>query len=99
MQSPSPIETVKVEGSQVVDQLRRLIHEGNVRRVVIKQGEHTVAEFPLTVGVVGAMLAPVLAGIGAMAALMTDCSIEVERAPTESAATTGDQPAESWVES
>jgi len=72
-------ETVKVQSGQLVDRVKELIEEGNVRRIVIKQGDHTVAEFPLTVGVVGAVIAPVLAGIGAIAALLTDCKIEVER--------------------
>jgi hypothetical protein len=66
-----------------VDNVERLIHEGNVRRVVIKQDENTVAEFPLTVGVIGLVLAPVLAAVGALAAVMTDCTIEVEREETE----------------
>jgi hypothetical protein len=73
-------ESIKVEGGQLLDQVARLVHEGNVRRIVIKQNERTVVEFPLTVGVVGAIVAPVLAGVGAIAALLTDCSIEVERA-------------------
>ena len=72
-------ETIKVQGGQLLDSTKKLIEEGNVRRVVVKQEEHTIAEFPLTVGVVGAVLAPVLAAIGAIAALVTDCSIEVER--------------------
>jgi len=59
--------------------VKRLIAEGNVRRVVVKQEGQVVAEFPLTVGVVGAVLAPVLAAIGALAALLTRCTIEVER--------------------
>jgi hypothetical protein len=78
-QSPSTLETIKVQGNQVMEQLGRLVHEGNVRRIVIKQDERTVAEFPLTVGVVGAIVAPVLAAAGAIAALVTDCTIEVER--------------------
>ena len=72
-------ETIKVQGGQLLDCAKKLIEEGNVRRVVVKQGERTIAEFPLTVGVVGAVLAPVLAAIGAISALATDCSIEVER--------------------
>ena len=71
-------ETIKLQGEHLLDGLRKLIEEGNVRRVVVKQGERTIAEFPLTVGVVGAVLAPVLAAIGAIAALVTDCTIEVE---------------------
>jgi hypothetical protein len=73
-------ETIKAQGGQVVDELRRLLHEGNVRRVVVKQQDAVVAEFPLTVGLVGALAAPVLAAIGALVAVMANCSIEVERA-------------------
>jgi hypothetical protein len=72
-------ETVRAQGGQVVDELKRLIHEGNVRRVVVKQRDRVVAEFPLTVGVVGAVAAPVLAAIGALVALLADCRIDVER--------------------
>lgn len=73
------MERIKVEGGELLEEVRRLIHEGNVRRITIKQGERTVVEFPLTLGLVGAALAPPLAAVGAMAALLTDCSIEVER--------------------
>ena len=72
-------ESVKAEGGAVLDRLRDLIHEGNVRRVRVRQGERTVAEFPLTAGVVGAVIAPPLAAIGALVALATDCTIEVQR--------------------
>ncbi len=72
-------ESVKVEGGTLADRLKDLIHEGNVRRVVVQHQGHTVAEFPLTVGVVGALLAPVVAAIGAMVALLKDCTIQVER--------------------
>jgi hypothetical protein len=76
-------ESIKLEGSQLLDRVKQLIHEGNVRRVVVKQGGKSVAEFPLTVGVVGTVLAPVLAAVGALAALLTDCSIDVERVVQE----------------
>ena len=72
-------ETLKAEGGQILAKLEELIQEGNVRRIVIKQGERTIAEFPLMVGVVGAVIAPVLAAIGAIIALAKDCRIEVER--------------------
>jgi len=81
-------ESVKAESGNVIDRLKTVIHEGNVRRVVVRQGTRTVAEFPLTAGVVGAVLAPVLAAIGALVALLKDCSIEVERG--ESVVTTED---------
>lgn len=72
----------KIEGTtdQVLGKLRDLVEEGNVRRVVVKQRGKTVAEFPLTVGVVGAVLAPVAAAIGALTALLAECTIEVEKA-------------------
>ena len=73
-------KTIKAQGGQMVDELRRLVHEGNVRRVVVKQRGQTVAEFPLTVGLVGALAAPALAAIGALVAVLADCSIDVERA-------------------
>jgi hypothetical protein len=73
-------ETTKVQGDRLIETVKRLIHEGNVRRIVIKQGDVTVAEFPLSAGVVGAVFAPVLAAVGALAALIKDCSIAVERA-------------------
>ena len=72
-------ETIKVTADQLVDCVKRLVREGNVRRVIIKQGERTVAEFPLTVGVVGTVFAPVLAAVGALAAVINECTIEVER--------------------
>ncbi len=83
-------ETIKVQGGQLLDQVNKLIHEGNVRRIIIKQDNRVVAEFPLTFGVVGAILAPVLAALGAIAALLAECTIVVERtdapaAPAEEA--------------
>ncbi len=79
MQEKTIWESVKAEGSELLGHLKNIIQEGNVRHVVIKQGERTVAEFPLTVGVVGTVFAPVLAAIGAVIALVQDCSIEVEK--------------------
>ena len=73
------VETIAVEGDELLEEVKRLVHEGNVRRIVIKQGAHTVVEFPLTVGVAGALIAPWLAAAGAIAAVITDCTIEVER--------------------
>jgi hypothetical protein len=72
-------EKVEAKGEALFEQLKRLIAEGNVRRVRVRQKDRVVAEFPLTVGVVGVVLAPVVAAIGAVTALMTDCTIEVER--------------------
>lgn len=73
-------EKINAQGAEMVEELRRIVHEGNVRRVIVKQGTRTVAEFPLTAGVVGVVFAPVLAAVGALVAILNDCSIEVERA-------------------
>jgi hypothetical protein len=73
-------ETIKVEGGQLVDRVKELIHEGNVRRIVIRQDDRVLAEFPLAFGLVGAVVAPVLAAVGAIAALIANCTIEIERA-------------------
>jgi hypothetical protein len=68
-----------LSGSDVLEQAKRLIHEGNVRKVIVKQDERVVAEFPLTIGVGVAVLAPVVAAIGALVALLANCTIEVEK--------------------
>ena len=72
-------EQIKIDGDRLLSEVKRLVAEGNVRRITIKQGENTVMEFPLTVGVIGALLAPWLVAVGAIAAVVTDCSIVVER--------------------
>jgi hypothetical protein len=72
-------ESFKVSGTQLLDAVKKLLHEGNVRRVIIKQDNRSIVEFPLTVGLIGAVLAPVLAAVGALAAVLTECTIEVER--------------------
>ena len=73
-------ETFKTESENVIEKIKALIHEGNVRRIVIQHDGRTVAEFPVTAGVLGVVLAPVLAAIGAIVALLKDCTIQVERA-------------------
>jgi hypothetical protein len=81
-------ESVKIESGQLLDRVRHIIREGNVRRIRVRQNGSVVAEFPLTVGVVGTVFAPVLAAIGALAALLTECSIEIERVvPSQTADT------------
>ncbi|HVB74724.1 MAG TPA: DUF4342 domain-containing protein [Ktedonobacteraceae bacterium] len=72
-------EDLQVMGEQLLAKVKELVHEGNVRRIIIKQEGHTVAEFPLAFGVVGALVAPMLAAIGAIGALIAQCSIEVVR--------------------
>ena len=72
-------EEFKASGQEVVEKVKNLIHEGNVRRILIKQEGKVVMEIPMTIAAVGALIAPVLAAIGAFAALATNCTIEVER--------------------
>jgi hypothetical protein len=73
-------EEFHVNGEQLLAKVKELINEGNVRRIIIKNKDgKTLIELPLTVGVVGIVLAPVLAAVGAIAALVTECSIIVER--------------------
>ena len=73
-------ESYRVKGEKVVEKLKELLHEGNVRHVVIKNEDgRTLIEFPVTVGVAGALLAPVWAAIGAAAAMLANCSIEVDK--------------------
>ena len=87
----------KIEGTtdQILAQIKRLIDEGNIRRVLVKQQGKVIAEFPLTVGVVGTVLAPVAAAIGALTAVLADCSIEVEKtSPPESSERNEPPPAE-----
>lgn len=74
------IEEFEVTGEKVVETVKRLVHEGNIRRITIKDGNgQSLIEIPLTFGVVGAVLLPVWAAVGALAALVTRCTIVVER--------------------
>ncbi len=76
-------EEFKVKGEDLLRKVKQLIEEGNVRRIIIKDKENkTLIEVPLTIGVVGIVLAPVLAAVGAIAALVTECTIIVERRDT-----------------
>lgn len=73
-------EEFKIDGEELLKKVKEIIHEGNIRRITIKneKGE-TVLEIPLTLGAIGALLAPTLAAVGAVAALVTKCSIIVEK--------------------
>ena len=74
------IEEFELSGDEVVAKVKELVHEGNIRRITIKNEEgKTLIEVPLTLGVIGAVLLPVWAAIGAIAALVTDCTIVVEK--------------------
>ena len=73
-------ETFEIRGEDLIKEVKRLIREGNVRKITIlnKEGKEIIV-IPLTIGVVGALLAPPLAAVGAIAALVTECTIKVER--------------------
>ena len=91
-QRPSYQEELQVMGEQLLTRVKELIHEGNVRRIIIKQEGRTILEIPLTVGVVGVLVAPVLAAIGAIGALIAQCSIEVIRSEPPTSSTGSDLP-------
>jgi hypothetical protein len=80
-------ERFTVSGRELVDKVKQLIHEGNIRKVRIIHKKKTLLEVPLSVGApaaaVGIMAAPVLAALGAIAAMVTECTIEVERTDKE----------------
>ncbi len=76
----SKTEEYKVSGDQIVKKVKQLIKEGNARRIIIKnENNEVMMEIPLTIGAVGAIFAPILAAVGALAALMTNCTIIVEK--------------------
>lgn len=73
-------EEFVISGEKLVSTVKKLVRQGNIRRVTIKNKEgKTLVEIPLTFGVVGAVLLPTLAAIGAIAALVTECTIVVEK--------------------
>ena len=80
-QEKSRFEEFRVDGGEILNKVKEIIHEGNVRRILLKDERGKVfMEFPLTVGVVGAIVAPVLAAVGAVAALASNLTIVVEKA-------------------
>ncbi|MBA7695252.1 hypothetical protein ES703_103874 [subsurface metagenome] len=76
-------EKFTISGSQLVEKIKQLVHEGNIRRVRVLHEGRTILEIPLSIGApavaIGILAAPVLAALGAFAALVTECTIEVER--------------------
>jgi hypothetical protein len=80
----TPKEVARLKGHAFVDKVKELIHEGNVRRIIIKNEKgHTVMEVPVTAGVIAAVAAPIVAALGAIAALANEWSIEVEHIDPE----------------
>jgi len=75
-------ERIQVQGSELVEKVKALIHEGNVTRIIVKQEDRTILEIPVTIGAIGAILLPALAALGVVAALVTRCTIIVERRGT-----------------
>jgi integral membrane sensor domain MASE1 len=73
-------EEFKVKGEEVIAKIKELVRAGNIRRIILKNEKNeTVIEIPLTFAVVGTLIAPALAAVGAVAALLTNCTIVVER--------------------
>src|SRR5947209_2331465 len=85
-------EELQVMGEQLLSKVKELLHEGNVRRIIIKQEGRTIMEFPLTIGVVGVVAAPILVAIGAISALIAQCSIEVIRSEIPTASVSEEHP-------
>ena len=74
-------EEFKVNGEELVSKVKSLINEGNIRKIIIKNKDgKTINELTLTIGAIGAVLAPSLAAVGAVAALLTECTLIIERA-------------------
>ncbi len=83
----SVFEEIKVQSRELVEKVKVLLHEGNVRRIIVKDEKgHTFLEIPLTVAAIGVIGAPVLAGIGAIAATVAHFTVVVERNEPEQAA-------------
>jgi hypothetical protein len=78
------IEVLKIQGKDLVEKVKALIHEGNIRRIIIKDSKgNTFIEIPVTIAAVGAIAVPILAAVGALAALVADFTIVIEKAKEE----------------
>jgi len=74
------VEEISVSGEKLLSTIKELVHQGNIRRITVKNRDGaTLIEIPLTVGVVGILLLPTVAALGAIAALVTECTILIER--------------------
>jgi len=77
-------EEFKVKGEELLQKTKEIIKEGNVRKIAIKDKKgNVIVEFPMTLGVIGAVLAPMFAAVGALAALVTECTISIEKKKTK----------------
>lgn len=80
MEDRNKKESFTVSGDKIIEKVKEIIQEGNARRIIIKnEKDEVIAEFPLTAGAVGVLLAPALAALGAIAALVTKCTVIVEK--------------------
>ena len=73
------LEEFTISGEELLQKVKEVIRKGNIRRIVVKQDDRTLLEIPLMLGVAGILLKPTLAALGALAALVTDCTIIVEK--------------------
>lgn len=80
MEEKTRTEEFRVDGEKIVSKIKELLHEGNIRRVIIKDKDGKILmEIPVTIGVVGVLIAPQLAALGAVAALLTEATVVVEK--------------------
>jgi hypothetical protein len=80
MNEKTHTEEFRVDGEKIVSKIKELLHEGNIRRVIIKDKDGKILmEIPVTIGVVGVLIAPQLAALGAIAALLTEATVVVEK--------------------
>ena len=79
MQDHNFSERIHIAGEELLEKVKELIHEGNVKHIRISHEMHTVLEIPVTVGVIGLVLAPILAAVAAAGAVMTNCTVEIVR--------------------
>jgi hypothetical protein len=85
MSDQTHTEEFKIDGEKLIAKVKELIHEGKIRKIIIKDKDgKTLMEIPMTFGVVGVLLAPQLAAIGAIAALVTEATLVVEKTEEES---------------
>lgn len=76
-------EQVQVSGGELVEKIKEIIHQGNVTKIIVKSQEKTIVEIPVTAGAIGVLIAPHLAILGVLSALVTKCTIEIERTNKE----------------
>ncbi|PLX28434.1 hypothetical protein C0581_02280 [Candidatus Parcubacteria bacterium] len=81
---PNTQEEYNISGDKLVSKIKEIVKEGNARKIIIKKEDgETLIEFPLTIGAVGVLAAPIIAAVGAFAALVSSCTIIVERKAKE----------------